>query len=72
MEHTSNEMETQEDQCDCPQKTSISFLDTSCRLDKGKNHIYLFRKELARNQYLLPSSIHPGTVTKNIYLFHSP
>ena len=66
MEHTSNEMETQEDQCDCPQKTSISFLDTSCRTYQGKIHIDLFRKESARNQYLLPSSIHPGTVTKNI------
>ena len=26
----------------------------------------MFRKESARNQYLLPSSVHPGTVTKNI------
>ena len=26
----------------------------------------LFRKETARNQYLLPSSIHPATVAKNI------
>ena len=66
MDHTSNELEAQEDKCDCPQKTSISFLDTSCRLEEGKIHIDLFRKESARNQYLLPSSIHPGTVTKNI------
>ena len=66
MEHTSNELEAQEDKCDCPQKTPISFLDTSCRLEEGKIHIDLFRKESARNQYFLPSSIHPGTVTKNI------
>ena len=66
MEHTSNNLEAKEDRCDCLPKESISFLDTSCKLKNGKIEVDLFRKESARNQYLLPSSVHPGTVTKNI------
>ena len=66
MEHSSIESEAEEDKCECVPKDSISFLDTSCKLQNGKIEIDLFRKESARNQYLLTSSIHPGTVTRNI------
>ena len=66
MEHTTNEMEAIEDKCDCVNKKSVPFLDTSCSVQNGRIEIDLFRKECDRNQYLLPSSIHPGTVTKNI------
>ena len=66
MEHTSISSEAEEDKCDCVPTYSISFLDTSCRLENGKIEIDLFRKESARNQYLLTSSIHPSTVTRNI------
>jgi hypothetical protein len=66
MEHTSDELEAKEDKCDCTPNKSISFLDTSCRIENGKVEVELFRKETAKNQYLLPSSIHPATVTKNI------
>ena len=47
-------------------KESISFLDTSCSLRNGWISIYLFRKDFDRNQYSLPSSIHPKTVNKNV------
>jgi hypothetical protein len=66
MEHTTNDIELIEDKCDCAIKKSISYLDTSCSIQNGKIEIDLFRKECDRNQYLLPSSIHPGSVTKNI------
>ena len=35
-------------------------------MKNGKIEVDLYRKESDRNQYLLPSSIHPKTVTKNI------
>ena len=54
------------DQCDCPQVTSVPFLDTSCSIVDGKIITDLFRKETDRNQYLLPSSCHPAHVTNNI------
>ena len=66
MEHTDNTVENIEDKCDCIPKNAISFLDTLCKISEGKIEIDLFRKESDRNQYLLPSSIHPKTVTKNI------
>ena len=66
MEHTINDMELIEDKCDCAIKKSILYLNTSCSIQNGKIEIDLFRKECDRNQYLLPSSIHPGSVTKNI------
>ena len=68
MEHTSNKEENEADKCDCTQKQSISFLDTLCTIKEGKIDIDLFRKDCDRNQYLLPSSVHPTTVTKNIPL----
>ena len=54
------------DQCDCPQVTSVPFLDTSCSIVDGKIITDLYRKETDRNQYLLPSSCHPAHVTNNI------
>ena len=66
MEHTSIESEAEEEKCDCVPKDSISFLNTSVKLQNGKIEIDLFRKESAMNQYLLTSSIHPVRVTINI------
>ena len=66
MSHTTNDLEEDADKCDCSPKQSISFLDTLCTIIDGKIDIDLFRKDCDRNQYLLPSSIHPSTVTKNI------
>ena len=66
MSHTTNEQEDEADRCDCSAKESISFLDTSCSIKNKKIKIDLFRKACDRNQYLLPSSIHPITVTNNI------
>ena len=42
MEHTSIESEPEEDKCGCVSKDSISFLDTSCKLQNGKIEIDLF------------------------------
>ena len=66
MTHTDNLYETKEEKCECIPKNEISFLDTSCSLEKGRIEVDLFRKESDRNQYLLTSSIHPPAVTKNI------
>ena len=66
MDHTDNPVEDIQDKCDRIPKESISFLVTSCSLKNGKIEIDLYRKESYRNQYLLPSSIHPTSVTKNI------
>ena len=66
MQHIKNKNEKNEDKCDCIPKQAILFLDTSCSISEGKTDIDLFRKDCDRNQYLLPSSIHPTTVTKNI------
>ena len=53
--------------CDCPISSSIPFLDTSCSIsDTGKIITDLYKKETDRNQYLLTSSCHPASVTKNI------
>ena len=60
------ENETDEEKCDCQERKSIPFLDTSCSLEKGKIVIDLHRKESDRNQYLLTSSCHPIGCTKNI------
>ena len=66
MDHTTNELESDCDKCDCSAKKSILFLDTSCSIENRKIIIDLFCKSCDRNQYLLPSSIHPATVTNNI------
>ena len=52
--------------CDCEEKYSISFLDTSCRIKSGKIVTDLYRKPSDRNQYLLTSSCHPVECTENI------
>ena len=66
MEHTELESETEQEKCPCKPKKEISFLDTSCSIVNGKIEIDLFRKETNKNQYLLLSSCHPKSVTKNI------
>ena len=66
MDHTYIKNEAEDNKCDCVPKESISFLDTSCSLKNGRIEIDLFRKDCDRNQYLLPSSIHPKTVTTNV------
>ena len=43
-----------------------SFLDTQCKIKDKKIIVDLFRKPTDRNQYLLPTSCHPNSVTKNI------
>ena len=46
---------------------SIPFLDMVVRIDKeGSIQTDLFKKDTAKVQYLLPSSCHPGHITKNI------
>ena len=66
MEHTTNESELLQDKCDCPTKKAISYLGTSCSIKNRKIDFDLFRKATDRNQYLLPSSIHPATGTNNV------
>ena len=36
MVHTTNDLEPEQDRCDCPSRKSIPFLDTSLYLEKGK------------------------------------
>ena len=64
MNHTSLLKEHEDDRCDCPKQFSIPFLDVSCSIQDGK--LDLYRKDTDRNMYLLPSSCHPPTCTKNI------
>ena len=46
---------------------TIPFLDMSIKLDQsGQFETDLFKKETAKCQYLLPSSCHPGHITRNI------
>ena len=46
---------------------SVDFLDTTVWIDdNGKFQTDLYRKETDRITYLLPSSAHPGHITKNI------
>ena len=66
MVHTTIEDEPEEDRCNCEPTKSIPYLDTSLSLENGKVDIDLFKKKTDRNQYLLPSSCHPKTVTKSI------
>ena len=64
MEHTSIPGEL--NPCECPEKPSISFLDTSLIVQDGKIYTDLYKKPTDRNQYLLPSSCHPPHCVKNI------
>ena len=57
--HTKNEYEPKEDQCDCPPKSFIPFLDTSLSIQNWKIEVDLYRKPSDRNQYLLTNSCHP-------------
>ena len=66
MNHTSVDDEAAEDKCSCSNQKSIPFLDTSLSLENGKIEVDLFRKATDRNQYLLPTSCHPKTTTKNL------
>ena len=64
MTHTT--LKNEQHSCECPQKHSISFLDTCLSIKDGKINIDLYRKPTDRNQYLLPSSCHPPHCVKNI------
>ena len=66
MNHTSPPNEAEDDQCLCDKHSSIPFLDVKCSVEDGKIGTDLHKKETDRNMYLLPSSCHPPTVTKNI------
>ena len=66
MNHTSPLKEDDDDRCDCQKQESIPFLDVSCSIQDGKLETDLYRKDTDRNMYLLPSSCHPPSCTKNI------
>ena len=63
MTHTSVEGELEEDKCDCPEVSSIPFLDTLISIKDGRIVTDLYRKPTDRNQYLLPNSCHPKSTT---------
>ena len=63
MEHTTRD---KCDECDCHDVTSIPFLDTQCQIENNKIIVDLYKKPTDRNMYLLPSSCHPNSITKNI------
>ena len=66
MNHTSIPGEQEDDRCQCKQQFAIPFLDVLCSIQDGKIETDLYRKETDRNMYLLPSSCHPPSCTKNI------
>ena len=66
MNHSSPPEESETDSCQCEKQSSIPFLDVSCSIQNGKIETDLHRKKTDRNMYLLPSSCHPPTCTKNI------
>ena len=66
MNHSSPPNEPDEDRCKCKLQQSVPFLDVSCSIQNGKIETDLYRKKTDRNMYLLPTSCHPPTVTKNI------
>ena len=66
MSQTTTEKEYEDDICDCSAKESIKFLYTFSSIKNKEIKIDLFCKACDRNKYLLPSSIHPITVTNNI------
>ena len=66
MQHTTPLTEHYDDRCNCEQKSSVPFLDTSCSIKDGKIVSDLFRKPTDRNKYLLPDSSHPNSCKDNI------
>jgi hypothetical protein len=66
MNHTSPFNEAEVDQCQCEKQLSIPFLDVRCSIEKGEIETDLHRKDTDRNMYLLPTSCHPPSCTKNI------
>ena len=66
MNHSSPRNEPDVDRCQCKLQTSIPFLDVLCSIQKGKIDTDLYRKDTDRNMYLLPTSCHPPSCTKNI------
>ena len=66
MNHTSSPSEAEDDRCQCTKQSSIPFLDVLCSIQDGKIETDLYRKETDRIMYLLPSSCHPPSCTKNI------
>ena len=64
--HTTPENKADCDKCDCENRKSIQFLDTSISIENGKIEVDLYTKETDRNQYLLPSSCHPKSTAKSI------
>ena len=66
MNHSSPPNESETDSCLCEKQSFIPFLDVSCSIQKGKIETDLHKKETDRNMYLLPSSCHPPSCTKNI------
>ena len=66
MNHTTPAEEPETDRCECQQKESIPFLDTSLSIENGRIEIDLYKKETDRNQYLLRESCHPAGITSSI------
>ena len=66
LKHTAIENEAPEDKCTCEESYSIPFLDTSLSLKDGRIEVDLYKKPTDRNQYLLPTSCHPKSTTKNL------
>ena len=52
MSHTSNIHEDPSTRCDCPNRESIPFLDTSCKIIDGRIILDLYKKTY-RSQYVL-------------------
>ena len=66
MEHTSVDGESNEDNCDCPEKKALPFLDTLCFIENGRFETDLYRKPTDKNKYLLLDSCHPNSQKINI------
>ena len=66
LQHTMPSSEPETEKCDCENRTSISFLDTLCRIEGGSIDTDLYRKPTDRNQYLLPQSCHPRSTCNSI------
>ena len=66
MKHTSMHNEPEEDRCHCIETNHIPFHDTLISIKKGKIYIDLYKKEINRIQYLLPTSCHCKNTTKAI------
>jgi hypothetical protein len=66
LEHTTPEGEAEVDRCQCPEKKSVPFLDTSLLIENGQIVVDLYRKPSDRNKYLLLDSCHPEVQKNNI------